>query len=179
LAAHLNVSEHVPKFEQKCFIAAWIPGSDAPVFGKAPPGVVCYQRRAAYAVIVKPNGAVAAVRAALQDGTIRYWLPGGGIEDNESPEETVVREVREELGRTLSTLGKIGEAVQFFYAATEERWYEMRSIFIRARFEDERAGAGEYELHWLDAKQYADSFFHECHAWAARMHASLIHSHET
>src|SRR5262245_37056745 len=125
---------------------------DWPVFGAAPPGVVCHIRRAAYAVIFRPDGQVAAIRAALSNGTIKHWLPGGGIEENESPEEAVVREVREELGRTVTTLERVGQAVQFFYAATEERWYEMSAVFIKARFEDGEACRGEYDLHWLDVR---------------------------
>lgn len=31
-----------------------------------------------------------------QTGRVYWWLPGGGMEDGESPEEAVVREVREE-----------------------------------------------------------------------------------
>jgi 8-oxo-dGTP diphosphatase len=139
---------------------------EPPVFGSAPAGVLCHPRRAAYAVISKPDGRVAAIRATLRDGTSSYWLPGGGIEENESPEQAVVREVREELGRAVYTFGKVGQAVQFFYAGTEERWYEMHVVFIRATFENEQADSGEYELHWLDPQHHAKLFFHACHAWA-------------
>jgi 8-oxo-dGTP diphosphatase len=137
-------------------------------FGTAPNGVVCHLRHAAYAVISNSRGEVAAVRAALLDGTSRYWLPGGGIQENESPEEAVMREVREELGRGLHALDRVGEAVQFFYAATDERWYEMTAIFIRARLENAEASRGENDLHWLDAQQHTE-FFHDCHAWAANL----------
>ena len=140
---------------------------ECPVFGAAPTGVVCHPRRTAYAIISNPAGAVASICTALQDGTRRYWLPGGEIEENESPEQAVVREVREELGRTLHTLGRVGEAVQFFYAGNEDRWYEMRAIFIRATFGNERTGDGERELHWFDVHRHAELFFHACHAWAA------------
>jgi 8-oxo-dGTP pyrophosphatase MutT (NUDIX family) len=35
-------------------------------------------------------------------GCLNYVLPGGGIEDGESPESAVVREVREELGLCIT-----------------------------------------------------------------------------
>ena len=139
-----------------------------PVFGTPPAGVMCYPRRAAYAVISNSSGGVAAIRVALLDGTSKYWLPGGGMQPNEFPEDAVVREVREELGRDIYMHGRVGQAVQFFYAATEERWYEMTAIFIRARFENEAAVSAEYELQWLDAQHHAE-FFHACHAWAATL----------
>ncbi len=39
-------------------------------------------------------------------------LPGGGIEEDETPEETTIREMREELGVTLESIQKLGEYVR-------------------------------------------------------------------
>ena len=93
-------------------------------------------------------------------------MPGGESEPGESPELTVAREVREELGRVIRLNGRIGDAVQFFYAGTEQRWYEMKAAFFRGDFERESIGAGSDELHWLDARPDRDCFFHASHAWA-------------
>ena len=42
-----------------------------------------------------------------------YWaLPGGRMEPNETVEQTIVREVREETGLDVTILGKIGEYVE-------------------------------------------------------------------
>ncbi|HEY7540022.1 MAG TPA: hypothetical protein VIF11_07775 [Methylomirabilota bacterium] len=62
--------------------------------------------------------------------------------------------------------GRIGDAVQIFHAATEQRWYEMKAAFFRGDFGDEAIGVGSDELHWLDASRDRDRFFHACHAWA-------------
>lgn len=137
------------------------------VFGAAPPGVACRPRRAAYAVIVGACGRVAAIRACLSDGTTRCWLPGGGMEAADgSPQETVVREVREELGQGVRVHEILGEVVQFFYSGDEDQWYVMSATFLRAMMDDLQAG-GEYELYWLDPRTDASLFFHESHAWAA------------
>jgi len=143
--------------------------SEGPVFGAAPAGAVCHPRRAAYAVIVAADGRVAAIRATLSDGSSRYWLPGGGLEAGESPAQAVEREVREELGRGVCVEGELGEALQYFYAGDEGRWYEMKATFFRAVFDDTPAPGGEYELHWLHARDDASKFFHACHAWAASL----------
>lgn len=138
-----------------------------PVFGVAPAGVACHPRRAAYVVIAGPGARVAVIRARLQDGTSRCWLPGGGMAADETPEEAVAREVREELGRGIRVQGPIVEALQYFYASDEDRWYEMRASFLQGVFDESPACAGEFELHWMDPREDAQSFFHECHAWAA------------
>jgi len=126
-------------------------------------GVTYEQRGAAYAVIRNSVGAVAAVRVPAG-----YWLPGGGMLPGETPEETVVREVREELGGTLHLVSKIGEAAQYFFAATEGRYYVMQAVFYRAKLTEGPLGPAEYEVCWLDVSHSGPLFFHACHDWAAR-----------
>lgn len=91
-----------------------------PTFGVPVAGAAYERRCAAYAVIRNRAGAVAAVH-----GPAGYWLPGGGSLVGETPEETVVREVREELGGTLHLTHQIGKALQYFFAASEGRYYAM------------------------------------------------------
>ncbi len=95
-------------------------------------------------------------------------LPGGGSLPGEIPEETLVREVREELARSVRLVSKIGEATQFFYAADENCYYKMLGVFFRAEFPDEPSGQGEHDLFWLPLAEATRTFFHESHAWAAR-----------
>jgi ADP-ribose pyrophosphatase YjhB (NUDIX family) len=109
---------------------------------------------------------VAAVRAAVR-GTARYWLPGGGALAHESPERTVIREVREELGRSVRALSRLGRAVQYFYAGDRKTWYKMTAVFVCARFDAEPVSGGEHELCWIDPARDRERFFHACHAWAA------------
>jgi 8-oxo-dGTP diphosphatase len=137
--------------------------TDPPSFGSRPAGVLCRPRPAAYAIIANAAGQVAAVRGP--NGS--YWLPGGGTDSDETSEETVLREVREELGRRVRLLGKVGRAIQFFYAADDGCWYEMTAEFFRAEFEGEPLGVGEDGLLWVDPRKHSELFFHACHAWAA------------
>ena len=137
------------------------------VFGKAPPGIVCRDRPAAYAVIHNSAGHVAVVCANVR-GRDQFWLPGGGIHDDESPQQTIAREVNEELGRHVTLHRKIGAVFQFFYASDEACWYKMEAHFFAARFEEEADGDGEFALHWVDATRCKSDFFHECHVWATQ-----------
>src|SRR5262245_44594732 len=51
------------------------------------------------AAIIK-NGSILMVRHR-HDGRDYWTLPGGGVEPGESPQEAVIREVREETGMTI------------------------------------------------------------------------------
>ncbi len=132
------------------------------IFGPRLAGVRYAERPAAYAVVGGGNGTVAAVRGPSG----RMWLPGGGSLPGETPEEALVREVREELARGVLLLRWIGEATQFFYAADEGCHCEMRAVFFLAEFPDEPNGEGEHELVWLPLADATGAFLHECHAWA-------------
>jgi 8-oxo-dGTP diphosphatase len=137
--------------------------TDATIFGSAAPGVQYVERRAAY-VVVAVGGKVAAVESRQ-----KYFLPGGGSLPNEAPEDTVAREVFEELARGVRMTRKIGEAVQYFYSDADECHYEMRATFFAGEFtSDARGGACEHELRWLPLADAEQIFFHACHAWAAR-----------
>jgi 8-oxo-dGTP pyrophosphatase MutT (NUDIX family) len=133
-------------------------------FGTRLEGVAYSARPAAYTVVGGQNGTVGAVLGP--SGMI--WLPGGGSLPGESPEQTVIREVREELARKVRLVGKIGVATQFFYASDDARYYEMLAVFFLAEFPDEPNGQGEHRLYWLPLAEAERTFFHESHAWAAR-----------
>jgi ubiquinone/menaquinone biosynthesis C-methylase UbiE/GrpB-like predicted nucleotidyltransferase (UPF0157 family)/8-oxo-dGTP pyrophosphatase MutT (NUDIX family) len=133
-------------------------------FGALQKGVAYTDRPATYAVVVGENGTVATVRGASG----RVFLPGGGSLPSESPEATLVREVREELARSVRLVRRLGEATQFFYAADEDCHCRMAAVFFLAEFPDEPTRHGEHDLFWLPLVEVDQAFFHPSHAWACR-----------
>ena len=133
------------------------------LFGSAEPNVHYSERRAAYVVITR-HGEVAVVKSGR-----RHFLPGGGSLPCEAPEETVVREVHEELARRVRLLRSLGEATQYFYSPEDDRHYKMLAVFFAGEFTNDGCdGTGEHQLDWLPITETEQACFHECHAWGVR-----------
>ena len=133
-------------------------------FGSPEPGIQYTERRAAYVLIINDN-----VEVAMVKGRRKHFLPGGGSLPGEAPEDTAIREVREELARSVRLVRALGEAIQYFYSTADDRHYKMLASFFAGEFTDEPgADTGEHELYWLPTEEAEQSCFHACHAWAVR-----------
>ncbi len=76
------------------------------------------KRKSARAIIFQGNKIVSMKR--IRDGRIFYTFPGGGMEEGESEEECVLREVFEEFGLVISPIKKVyiyesGSSIEHFY----------------------------------------------------------------
>jgi 8-oxo-dGTP diphosphatase len=120
-------------------------------------------RPSAYGVVVDENGFVAVVRTPTG-----FHLPGGGSDDGETPDATVMREVREETGLAVH----IGEwrrvAIEHVSSVAEQAQFEKRNTFCEARI---TAIVGndvepDHELFWLPATEAAERLTPLSHRWA-------------
>lgn len=87
-----------------------------------------------------------------QDANRDKWIGlGGKFEDGESPEECVLREVREETGLTLTSYRYRG-IVTF----VSDRWEtEYMHLFTADGFEGEIGPCAEGELAWIKKAEFA------------------------
>lgn len=93
------------------------------------------------------SGALLTVRKV---GTDRFMLPGGKPEPGESPEETAVRECREELGVDL-TLEDLTHLGVFRAAAANEPGLDVEAnTFTHPAPAGVTSSAEIAELRWLD-----------------------------
>jgi 8-oxo-dGTP diphosphatase len=142
------------------------------VFGAQIEGHTYHMRRAVYAVISDRDGRVDAVRSYRH-----LFLPRGGIEGGETPEQALVREVEEECAQRLHIAEKIGEALQYFYASSDDKYFAMHAIFYAGTFLGQTPGQAEYPVVWVLPDDTAP-FFHASHVWAAhnlRKEGNLAH----
>lgn len=62
------------------------------------------------AIIIKDGKLLAMFRRKIKDGKVKEYfaIPGGGLEENETLEENVVRELKEEMNVDIKVLGYLG-----------------------------------------------------------------------
>ena len=81
-----------------------------------------------------------------KDPNQNKWIGvGGGIEENETPEECLLREVREETGLTLTAYEKRG-VIDFISDVCED---EIMHLYTAAGFEGEIIDCDEGVLQWV------------------------------
>ncbi|MFB3225231.1 NUDIX domain-containing protein [Exiguobacterium sp. PHA03] len=93
---------------------------DVITFGQKEQNQHYITRYAVYAVMRDPQTDKIAV---IQKKDGKLFLPGGGIEANETPEECLKREVLEETGMDVNIGDFIGRANQYFYSQNETTYY--------------------------------------------------------
>jgi 8-oxo-dGTP diphosphatase len=133
-----------------------------PEFGERIEGQFYRSRPGAYALITDSTR-----RLCIIQSNGGHFLPGGAIEPGETAENALVRELREELGRTVCILGRIGEAVQYVFAQGEA-YFAIRGIFFRARLDEKKGEPTEpdSEVLWLPTSLALERLTRRSDAWA-------------
>jgi 8-oxo-dGTP diphosphatase len=136
-----------------------------PEFGRKIAGRHYRCRPGAYAVIFDKERRVAIVRTSAGS-----YLPGGGSEPEETPEATLRRETREECGREIEILNRIGEAMDYLGATPDGDGLVKQGVFFEAAF-GAISGApieADHTLIWLTPTEAESVLSNRSHAWAVR-----------
>lgn len=114
-------------------------------YGIQVPGLIYLARTAAYAILLRDG------RMAVMRRNGKLDLPGGGIEGDETPEEAVVRECREEAGFEVVVGAFVGEVLQYF-VNTDGKPYANHARIYLAEIVAERPETkieDDHETEWL------------------------------
>ncbi|MGG2014961.1 NUDIX hydrolase [Bacillus sp. S10(2024)] len=143
-----------------------------PSFGEKKQHIEYISRPSSYAIIFNEDTSKIAV---LQKG-IRYFLPGGGIENNETKESCLHRELLEELGWAIEVQQYIGNAERYFYAEKEGVYYLNDGYFYICSKTREKHVPKEddYILYWVSSSEAQQLLVHDHQQWAVKQ-ATLVH----
>jgi len=138
--------------------------SQIPEFGLAESGVEYVLRPGGYAVIFSAAGDVAV--ASTPSG---LFLPGGGQEVAESPEDAAIRETREECGLHVLIRDRICAADELVFTTDEGVHYRKRCVFFSADLVGETSGSEpDHQLVWLAPAEALAGLRHESQRWALK-----------
>lgn len=132
-----------------------------PEFGTATPWADYILRPGGYAIIAR-EGTIAVV--GVPKG---LFLPGGGQDSGESPEDAAVREAAEECGLVIRIIDRICAADQLVHAVSEGRHYRKRCVFFFAEVVGQAEAVElDHELRWPRFEEAAVGLRHESQRWA-------------
>ncbi|MGM9986174.1 MAG: NUDIX hydrolase [Bacillaceae bacterium] len=133
------------------------------IFGEKITGIDYKQRIGAYGIGFNAEGKVAVVRTATG-----YFLPGGGIENNETHEACIKRECIEEIGYKIKVIDFIGTASKFHYSDTLHYYMHGIGYFYYMKLEKKITDRVEedHQLVWLSPAEAIENLFLEHQRWA-------------
>lgn len=117
-------------------------------------------KKTARAVIFDDGKLLVFFRRKIRDGeeVTYYAIPGGHVEDGETLEETVIREVKEEMNLDIRILGYLGKLV---VDNQEEYYYHAKIIGGELLFGGEELERNNdnnyYEIRWLPSLELDNS----------------------
>ncbi|ALQ68649.1 NUDIX hydrolase [Bacillus thuringiensis] len=132
-------------------------------FGYKKPTEQYVLRPSCYAIIFNSSSKI----AAIQKGN-HYFLPGGGMEGNETKEECLHRELLEELGWAIEIEQYIGNAARYFYAEKEDTYYLNDGFFYIANMVQKQTENCEEDhvLRWMSPLHAIELLIHDHQRWA-------------
>lgn len=99
--------------------------------------------------VIIHNNKVLAHRNINKD---HYCLPGGRIEIGESSEQTIKREIQEELGKQIDIRGYVATIENFF--EMENKKYHEIYFLHRLEFAKDEDKKIDYTMHNVEGKEY-------------------------
>ncbi len=135
---------------------------DEKVFGEKLNGVNYIDRAGVYGIVINDEGKVATIKTPTG-----YFLPGGGIEDEETHIECLVREFIEETGYEIKIGRYIGKASLYHILKTNKYLHGV-GYFYFVNFESKTSNKIEedHQLLWIEPGECIKGLFLEHQAWA-------------
>lgn len=140
---------------------------NTPQFGVPDDGRRYKDRLAAFGVLER-DGQVAVVRVKKPDAEPWFDLPGGGVDEGETPEQGVVREFGEEAGLNVRPREVFARADQYFVNTEGLAWNNRSRFYVLDLLGEELSLKIEddHDLVWLAPLEAIATLRHDSHAWA-------------
>ena len=141
------------------------------VFGEKLADQTYIDRKGVYAIIMNEKNEVATVK--LPHG---YFLPGGGLEGEESTEACLRRECLEELGWEIEINEYVCQAANYHFSIYRDKYLYSTGYFYLASKVDEVTEPIEqdHELVWLPLEDCISELFLDHQAYAIEKVSQML-----
>lgn len=144
--------------------------ADEKTFGEKLENIDYFERNAVYGIVINSEGKVATIKTPRG-----YFLPGGGIEGNESHEMCLKREFLEETGYEITIGNYVGRS-SLYHISKTYRYLHGTGFFYFAEMNIKKNNGIEkdHKLVWLESSECINSLFLEHQSWAVAKAMNII-----
>ncbi len=141
-------------------------GEKIKVYGHRIEGEEYTEREGAYGIHINDDSCVAVIRVGND-----YFLPGGGIEIDESNLECLVREFHEETGSDIKVIGFVTKMIQYHKSKKAGHYYKLIGNFYLVNMQKKNREVIEvdHNLEWVHINDVNDRMLLEYQADAIHM----------
>lgn len=135
------------------------------VFGEKLEGQNYQKREGAYGIAINKQNEVAIIQMAHGD-----FLPGGGIEDGETEEECLKRELVEETGYDIEISQFVCKGIEYGFGPRSKKYLKLIGSFYKIKFKNDTGLKSEpdHKLVWKTLDELKDSMRLEYQLWAIK-----------
>jgi 8-oxo-dGTP diphosphatase len=134
------------------------------VFGEKIDGLDYKIRKGVYAVIFNITRDKV---LTVKNSRGHYFLPGGGIEKDESNQDCLAREMLEETGYKVSIGSFIGDAKRYFQSTKNEPLINEGYFYLTELLDKiQEPIEDDHFIKWIDIDSVQGLLVHEHHCWA-------------
>jgi 8-oxo-dGTP diphosphatase len=133
------------------------------IFGEIIEGQDYKERSAVYGMLINQRKEIGIIK--MPRGC---FLPGGGIEEDETHIECLEREFVEETGLRVTVKAYLGTSILYGYAPMSNRYLKMIGYFYEVELNGlvGQKVEDDHELIWVDLSKAHQSMLLEHQAWA-------------
>ncbi|MEN2767500.1 NUDIX hydrolase [Ornithinibacillus xuwenensis] len=135
-----------------------------PAFGEKLTNINYVRRKSAYVIILSSHEDCV---LTVHNGKGYHFLPGGGIERNETDKECIMREMLEETGYTAALGQFIGNALNYFVSSKQEYILNDGNFYIvELGKKVQEPTELDHQLAWVRLEDLQDLMFYAHQVWA-------------
>lgn len=142
-------------------------------FGVKEDGANYAERVGSYGIAIRGDSVL------IESAQLGYFLPGGGVEKNETIEEALVREFLEETGYELIAYKKLVKAIEYVVVPTKNLYLKkvlhFYTVEVGSKTKPLYPDGHEYPVEWISVQQIQKRMLLQSQWWAVKKAHGDLH----